>query len=134
MFQAGDLVTSSGTPNDDLTVQELPLPKDFRWGTATAAYQVEGGANQDGKGQSIWDTYTHLEPPRTNNGETGDTACDHYNRVPEDIDLMKACGVDVYRFSLSWTRIIPLGGRNDPINEKGIAFYNEIGRASGREV
>ncbi|KAM0229897.1 hypothetical protein ACHAPO_009619 [Fusarium lateritium] len=127
MFQAGDLVTSSGTGsnNDDLTVHELPLPKDFRWGTATAAYQVEGGANQDGKGQSIWDTYTHLEPSRTN-GATGDVACDHYNRVSEDINLMKACGVDVYRFSLSWTRIIPLGGRRDPINEKGIAFYNDL--------
>ncbi|KAF4496387.1 beta-glucosidase [Fusarium agapanthi] len=71
MFQAGDQVTSSGT-TDDLTVQELPLPKDFCWVTATAAYQVEDGANQDGK------------------------ACDHYNRVPEDIELMKACGVDAF--------------------------------------
>lgn len=109
----------------DLKVQELPLPSDFRWGTATAAYQVEGGASQDGKGQSIWDVFTHLEPSRTK-GENGDVACDHYNRFSEDVDLMALLGVDVYRFSISWARLIPLGGRNDPINEKGIAFYNNL--------
>lgn len=128
MFQAGDVVAGldlDKSNKHDLIVQELPLPKDFRWGTATAAYQVEGGADQDGKAKSIWDTFTHLEPSRTN-GTTGDVACDHYNRVSEDIDLMSSMGVDVYRFSLSWTRIIPLGGRSDPINEKGIAFYNDL--------
>lgn len=94
-------------------------------GTATAAFQSEGAVNQDGKGKSIWDTYTHLEPSRTN-GQNADVACDHYNRVDEDLALIAALGVDVYRFSLAWTRIIPCGGRNDAVNEKGIAFYNNL--------
>lgn len=113
------------TDRPDRDVQELPLPSDFRWGTATAAYQIEGGASQDGKGQSIWDVFAHLEPSRTKD-VNGDVACDHYNRMEEDVSLMASLGVDVYRFSISWTRLIPLGGRNDPINEKGIAFYNNL--------
>ncbi|KAH7142318.1 glycoside hydrolase superfamily [Fusarium sp. MPI-SDFR-AT-0072] len=126
MFLANDLVgTANQTTNHDQPVEDLPLPLGFAWGTATAAYQVEGGVSQDGKGKSIWDTYTHLEPSRTNN-ENADTACDHYNRMPEDVKLMKSLGVDAYRFSIAWSRIIPLGGRNDPVNEKGIRFYNNL--------
>ncbi|UPL02481.1 hypothetical protein LCI18_013415 [Fusarium solani-melongenae] len=126
MFLADDVVTSySKSTGHDLPVQDLPLPPDFKWGTATAAYQVEGAVTQDGKGPSIWDTYTHLTPSRTND-QNGDVACDHYNRVQEDVDLMKSFDVDVYRFSISWSRLIPLGGRDDPINEKGIAFYNDL--------
>ncbi|KAH7006885.1 glycoside hydrolase superfamily [Ilyonectria destructans] len=126
MFLADDLVVAySPTTGHDLPVKDLPLPADFAWGTATAAYQVEGGVEQDGKGKSIWDTYTHLQPSRTNN-QNADVACDHYNRMPEDVELMSAMGVDVYRFSIAWSRIIPLGGRNDTINEKGIAFYNDL--------
>ncbi|KAF7586540.1 hypothetical protein BBP40_008695 [Aspergillus hancockii] len=128
MFKAGDDILTHGNEplNDGLpTIEELPLPSDFAWGTATAAYQVEGGAFKDGKGKSIWDTFTHLEPSRTN-GENGDIACDHYNRMEEDIQLMTSYGVDVYRFSIAWTRVIPLGGREDPINEKGIDFYNKL--------
>ncbi|KAL4979008.1 glycoside hydrolase superfamily [Aspergillus desertorum] len=107
------------------SVEGLPLPSTFCWGTATAAYQIEGSPHADGKGPSIWDTFSHLTPSRTNN-ENGDTACDHYNRVADDLDLMASYGVDVYRFSIAWTRIIPLGGRNDPVKEAGIAFYNRI--------
>jgi beta-glucosidase len=126
MFSASDVVVSySPSTGHDLPVQELPLPADFAWGTATAAYQIEGAASEDGKGKSIWDAYSHLEPSRTN-GENADVSCDHYHRMPEDVDLMASLGVDVYRFSLSWSRIIPLGGRYDPINEKGIAFYNDL--------
>ncbi|KAF4914516.1 Beta-glucosidase 1B [Colletotrichum viniferum] len=125
MFQAGDLVAYSQTTGHDLPVEELRLPAEFTWGTATAAFQVEGAVNQDGKGKSIWDTYTHLESSRTN-GQNADVACDHYNRVDEYLALIAALGVDVYRFSLAWTRIIPCGGRNDAVNEKGIAFYNNI--------
>ena len=126
MFQAQDVETVySESTGHNLAVEELALPSDFSWGTATAAYQVEGGASQDGKGKSIWDTYSHLEPSRTN-GENADVACDHYNRMPEDVELMSQFNVDVYRFSLSWSRIIPLGGRNDPVNEKGIAFYSNL--------
>lgn len=118
MFDAEQNENLPHTRQGDLpyvNVQGLPLPSDFRWGTATAAYQIEGGASQDGKGQSIWDVFTHLEPSRTK-GETGDVVCDHYNRFSEDVDLMASLGVDVYRFSISWARLIPLGGRNDPIN------------------
>ncbi|KAH8806183.1 glycoside hydrolase superfamily [Xylogone sp. PMI_703] len=109
----------------NLPVQELPLPSDFVWGVATAAYQIEGAASQDGKGKSIWDTFTHLAPSRTN-GENADVSCDHYNRMPEDVKLMASLDLDVYRFSIAWSRIIPLGGRDDPVNEKGIAFYNSL--------
>ncbi|PVH93636.1 glycoside hydrolase family 1 protein [Periconia macrospinosa] len=107
------------------SVGELPLPPDFVWGAATAAYQIEGGVHQDGKGPSIWDVFSHLEPSHTS-GQHGDVACDHYNRVSEDVALLASYGVDVYRFSISWSRVIPLGGRTDAINEKGIGFYNDL--------
>lgn len=102
-----------------------PLPADFEWGFATAAYQVEGAVEEDGRGKSIWDTFCHLEPTRTK-GANGDIACDHYHRYEEDFDLLTKYGAKAYRFSLSWSRIIPLGGRDDPINEAGIAFYNRL--------
>lgn len=135
MFSAADVVVSySPLTGHDLPVENLPLPRDFAWGTATAAYQIEGGASQDGKGKSIWDVYSHLDPSRTN-GENADVTCDHYNRMPDDIDLMHSLGVDVYRFSIAWSRVIPLGGRNDPVNEKGVAFYsNLIDRLLARNI
>jgi beta-glucosidase len=101
------------------------LPADFEFGFATASYQIEGGVNQDGRGPCIWDTFTHFEPSRTSGG-TGDVACDHYNRYEEDLDLLVKFGAKAYRFSLAWSRIIPLGGRDDPINEVGVAFYNKL--------
>ncbi|KAJ4311250.1 hypothetical protein N0V94_008041 [Neodidymelliopsis sp. IMI 364377] len=126
MFQAADVTTKhAGNAGQDLPIEELRLPSEFRWGTATAAYQVEGGTDQDGKGPSIWDTYSHLEPSRTN-GENADVTCDFYNQMPKDIELMSQFGVDVYRFSISWSRIIPLGGRNDAVNEQGLAFYDAL--------
>ena len=97
--------------------------KDFAWGVATAAYQVEGGWNEDGKGLSIWDVYTH-QPGIVEDGSTGDIACDHYHRFREDVRLMKEMGIKAYRFSLSWSRIFPEGiGK---INEKGLQFYSEL--------
>ncbi|KAF7556903.1 hypothetical protein G7046_g6165 [Stylonectria norvegica] len=102
-----------------------PLPPDFEWGFATAAYQIEGAVAEDSRGESIWDTFCHLEPTRTK-GASGDVACDHYHRYEEDLDLMKMYGAETYRFSISWSRIIPLGGRNDPVNEAGIHFYNRL--------
>ena len=128
MFQAGDNVLHDQKEEwavEPRPVEELPLPANFFWGTATAAYQIEGGAFQDGKGKSIWDTFSHLKPSRTN-GENADVACDHYNRMLEDRDLVASYDVDVYRFSIAWSRVIPLGGRNDPTNEKGIEFYNKL--------
>jgi beta-glucosidase len=101
------------------------LPSDFEWGFATASYQIEGGVKDGGRGPSIWDAFTHLDPSRTN-GANGDIACDHYHRYEEDLDLLAKYGAKAYRFSLSWSRIIPLGGRHDPVNEEGINFYNKI--------
>ena len=102
-----------------------PLPPNFEWGMATAAYQIEGAVTDDGRGASIWDTFTHLTPTRTK-GANGDVACDHYHRLEEDLDLLKTYGAKAYRFSVAWSRIVPLGGRGDPVNEAGVAFYNRL--------
>lgn len=125
MWAPAEETTFSRLAGSDIPIKNLKLPKSFEWGAATAAYQVEGAPTQDGKGKSIWDTFTHLEPSRTN-GQNADIACDHYNRMEEDVLLMKSLGIEVYRFSISWSRIIPLGGRDDPVNEAGIAFYNRL--------
>jgi beta-glucosidase len=125
MFLATDVRKTYDIAAINDLVQELKLPGNFQWGTATAALQIEGGANQDGKGKSIWDTFSHLEPSRTNN-ENPDIACDHYSRWEEDIELMSKIGAEAYRFSIAWSRIIPEGGRNDSVNEKGIEFYNKL--------
>lgn len=101
----------------------MGFQKDFLWGSATAAYQVEGGWNQDGKGVSIWDTYSKI-PGTTYNGTNGDIAADHYNRYKEDVKTMGEMGLKAYRFSIAWTRILP-NGRGD-INYKGIEFYNNL--------
>ena len=99
------------------------FPADFVWGAATAAYQVEGAAQEDGRGASIWDTFSHT-PGKTLNGDTGDIACDHYHRYPEDIANMKEIGIKAYRLSLSWSRMFPNG---DAIREeRGFAFYDKI--------
>ncbi|CAG8009002.1 unnamed protein product [Penicillium salamii] len=103
----------------------VSLPSDFEWGFATAAYQIEGAVDEDGRGKSIWDTFCHLQPTRTK-GADGDVACDHYHRYEEDLDLLSRYGAASYRFSISWSRIIPLGGRDDPVNEAGIAFYDKL--------
>ena len=86
------------------------------------SYQIEGASEADGRGPSIWDTFCKI-PGKIADGSSGAVACDSYNRTKEDIDLLKSLGVTCYRFSLSWSRIIPLGGRNDPINQKGIDHY-----------
>ncbi|CAK7203547.1 hypothetical protein SEUCBS139899_006281 [Sporothrix eucalyptigena] len=100
----------------------MSLPKDFLWGFATASYQIEGGADQDGRGPSIWDTFCAI-PGKIADGSSGAVACDSYNRWRDDIELLKKVGAKAYRFSVSWSRVIPLGGREDPINEQGLTFY-----------
>ena len=90
-----------------------------------ASFQIEGSTSTDGRGKSIWDDFSKL-PGKTLDGKDGDVATDSYNRLEEDLDLLKQYGVKAYRFSLSWSRIIPLGGRNDPVNEAGVAFYNKV--------
>ncbi len=99
------------------------FPKDFLWGTATASYQIEGAFDKDGKGKSIWDTFTHT-PGKIKNNENGDTAVDHYHRYKEDIGLMSDIKLNSYRFSLAWTRLIPDG--TGAINQKGIDFYSKV--------
>jgi beta-glucosidase len=103
----------------------MALPSNFEWGFATASYQIEGAVSEDGRGPCVWDSYTHLTSSRTS-GANGDIACDHYHRYEEDLDLLVKYGAKAYRFSVSWSRIIPLGGRNDPINEAGIAWYSRL--------
>ncbi|EXJ63725.1 beta-glucosidase [Cladophialophora yegresii CBS 114405] len=98
------------------------LPADFLWGFATAAYQIEGGATADGRGPSIWDTFCKT-PGKIADGSSGDVACDSYHRTAQDIALLKQTGAKAYRFSISWSRVIPKGGRNDPINQAGLDYY-----------
>jgi hypothetical protein len=101
----------------------LNFPDGFLWGTATAAYQIEGGHDADGKGPSIWDTFSHL-PGKIERDENGDVACDHYHRYRDDVALMGALGLNAYRFSVSWPRVIP-GGTGAP-NQKGLDFYSKL--------
>jgi beta-glucosidase len=103
--------------------QTLTFPPDFTWGAATAAYQIEGGWNEDGKSESIWDRFSHT-PGKIQNGETGDVACDHYHRWPDDILLMQALGLQAYRFSIAWPRILPAG--RGPVNPAGLDFYSRL--------
>ena len=99
------------------------FPSKFLWGAATASYQIEGAWNEDGKGESIWDRFSHT-PGKTANGDTGDIACDHYHRYLDDIALMRCIGLKAYRFSVSWTRILPAGfGR---VNLAGLDFYDRL--------
>ncbi|MFD3260725.1 GH1 family beta-glucosidase [Paenibacillus lentus] len=101
----------------------MSFPKDFVWGAATAAYQIEGAARVDGKGLSVWDMCSRI-PGFVKDGHTGDIACNHYYRYEEDVQLMKQIGLQAYRLSLSWPRVLPEGmGR---INEKGLDFYDRL--------
>lgn len=99
------------------------FPEDFLWGAATAAFQVEGAWNEDGKGESIWDRFNHL-PDHIANGETADISTDHYHRMPEDVALMKQLGLKAYRFSISWPRVLPQG--RGAVNAKGLDFYDRL--------
>ena len=99
------------------------MKEKFVWGAASAAFQIEGGYREDGKGDSIWDVYTH-ELNRTKGSATGDVACDHYHRYKEDVRLMAELGLDGYRFSISWSRVMPKG--KGEVNEAGIKFYSDL--------
>ncbi|OKJ93546.1 beta-glucosidase [Streptomyces sp. CB03234] len=102
---------------------ELTFPAGFRWGTATAAYQIEGAADEDGRTPSIWDTFSRT-PGAVRNGDTGDIAADHYHRMAEDVALMKDLGVTDYRFSVAWPRVQPTG--RGPAVQKGLDFYRRL--------
>ena len=101
----------------------MKFPDNFVWGVATASYQIEGAVNEDGRGESIWDRFSHT-PGKVLNGDTGDVACDHYHRYKEDVALIKELGVDSYRFSLAWPRIFPQG--TGEYNPKGMDFYKRL--------
>ncbi|HLG51403.1 MAG TPA: GH1 family beta-glucosidase [Chloroflexota bacterium] len=112
MAQHGDHPTGGGV-----------FPTTFLWGAATAAYQIEGAVREDGRGESIWDRFSHT-PGKTHGGDTGDIACDHYHRWPEDIRLMRELNLKAYRFSIAWPRILPRG--RGGVNERGLAFYDRL--------
>jgi len=101
----------------------LSFPRGFLFGTSSAAYQIEGAAAEDGKGPSIWDTYSHT-PGKIEDGTNGDRACDHYHLWERDVELMRELGINAYRFSISWPRVLPKGrGR---VNNKGLQFYSDL--------
>lgn len=101
----------------------MSFPTHFTWGAASSSYQIEGGWNADGKGQSVWDTFSHA-PGNVFMGHTGDEACDHYHRAASDLDLMKQIGLRAYRFSVSWPRVFPEGVGS--VNVAGLDFYDRL--------
>src|SRR6478609_7102145 len=112
---------TTGTP--DFRDAGLVFGEDFLFGSATAAYQIEGAADEDGRGPSIWDTFSHT-PGKVWNGDTGDVADDHYHRLDADLDLMRELGLEAYRSSIAWPRIQPTG--RGEANEAGLAFYERV--------
>ncbi len=118
---AAPAAAQSANPSTDRT-----FPKSFLWGSATASYQVEGAVHEDGRGTTIWDTFSHT-PGKTHNGDTGDVSTDSYHRYPEDIALMKDLGLKTCRFSIAWSRIFPTG-TGQP-NQKGIDHYRKFAEA-----
>lgn len=103
--------------------EKIVFPDGFLWGTATSSYQIEGAWDADGKGESIWDRFSHT-PGNVENNDTGDVANDHYHRWPEDIQIMKDLGLKAYRFSISWPRILPAG--RGQANQAGLDFYSRL--------
>ncbi|WP_207454567.1 GH1 family beta-glucosidase [Desertivibrio insolitus] len=116
-------MTETTTGSKDYRDSGLEFPADFLFGSATASYQIEGAATEDGRGPSIWDTFSHT-PGKIVNGDTGDVADDHYHRWESDLDLMKELGLEAYRFSIAWPRIQPDGSGR--VNEAGLAFYSRL--------
>jgi len=116
-------MTAANAPATAPIPTRQDFPADFRWGVSTSSFQIEGAAREDGKGESIWDRFCR-EPGRIRDGSNGDVACDHYHRWPQDLDMAKALGVNAYRFSIAWPRILP-GGRG-AVNEAGLAFYDRL--------
>src|SRR5690606_25867427 len=101
----------------------LTFPTGFVWGAATSAYQIEGATKEDGRGESVWDTFCR-EPGRVRNGDTGDVAADHYHRYESDLDLIKSLGLHSYRFSIAWPRVMPNG--DSEVNQRGLDFYRRL--------
>jgi beta-glucosidase len=106
-----------------IPTENIRFPDGFVWGVASSSYQTEGGWNEDGRGESIWDRFCHT-PGNIKNGNTADIACDHYHLYKKDVALMKELGVQAYRFSISWPRVLPKG--KGDINRPGLEFYNRL--------
>jgi len=125
--ERSDDTTTDTTATSSSSTGDMVFPDNFVWGSATSAYQVEGAAHEAGRGLSIWDTFCY-EGGHVLNNETGDVACDHYHRFHSDIQLMKRLNLQAYRFSISWSRILPSGyaGKNRLFNQAGIDFYNQL--------
>src|SRR5881398_837489 len=99
------------------------LPPDFLWGAATASYQIEGAAHEDGRGESVWDRFAAV-PGKVRNGDTGEIACDFYHRYRDDVALMRELGLKAFRFSIAWPRVMPDG--RGPVNQAGLDFYDRL--------
>src|SRR5690606_17678279 len=123
-FHAAQATTAGRhTPMSSAPAKDFRFPPGFLWGAATAAHQIEGSPLADGAGPSIWTRFAHT-PGMTLNGDTGDVACDHYHRWKDDVRLMRELGLQAYRFSVSWSRILPEGtGR---VNQAGLDFYSRL--------
>src|SRR3982751_611450 len=106
-----------------MSTSRVVFPADWVWGASTSAYQIEGAAAEDGRGPSIWDTFSHT-PGKIANGDTGDVADDHYHRWESDLDLMVQLGEPAYRLSLAWPRILPEG--TGEVNHEGVDFYARL--------
>ncbi|KAK6937072.1 Glycoside hydrolase family 1 [Dillenia turbinata] len=109
-----------------LSITRKSFPAGFIFGTASAAYQYEGAAKIDGRGPSLWDAYTHKYPEKIADRSNGDVAVDSYHRYKEDVKIMKDMGLDAYRFSISWSRILPNGKLSGGVNMKGVEYYNNL--------
>ncbi|XP_058073489.1 beta-glucosidase 12-like [Magnolia sinica] len=119
---------AGGVPSRDnpARLKRSSFPPGFIFGTASSSYQYEGAVKEDGRGPSIWDTYTNEHPEKIKDHSNGDVAVDSYHRYKEDVKIMKDMGVDAYRFSISWTRILPRGSLSGGVNEEGIRYYNNL--------
>lgn len=130
-YTLGSIGASLCTPWESLMAQSVQVPykaldfgKDFKWGVATAAYQIEGAWDKDGKGESIWDHFTHQNKKKIKDRTNGDVACDFYHKYVEDIELVREMNFKVFRFSIAWTRILPDG--TGAVNQKGLDFYHKV--------
>ncbi|XAR54325.1 Beta-primeverosidase, partial [Bertholletia excelsa] len=123
---AATQLADAAKPHSISYYNRTSFPSDFLFGTASAAYQYEGAAFEDGRGPSIWDNFTHQYPEKITNGDNGDVAIDFYHRYEGDTQTMKFLGMNAFRFSISWSRIIPTGKLKDGVNPKGILFYKNL--------
>ncbi|CDP11228.1 unnamed protein product [Coffea canephora] len=121
-------ISTAQAPIHNITVpfNRCSFPPNFIFGTASSAYQYEGAAFEDGKGPSICDTFTHKYPEKAIDGSNGDVADDFYHLYKEDVQLMKYIGLNGFRFSISWSRVLPHGKLSKGVNKLGIAFYNNL--------